>query len=169
MTNYKNEVKRLYYFSDKAKDVFLNSIGSSLPNDVKRDFDVNFRHYALENNNLIVHTSIKYTFKTKKQFLDLTYKANLINAVERLKQYSCITICRDFKNYDTNGNGIYKINLFGANVQYNRILNITSLVAVMRACLGFSAIMRNGCLIGNDCDHVYIQKMLKDYDIQATM
>lgn len=168
MTNYKNEVRTVYYFSDKAKDVFLNAVGSSLPDDVKRDFDINFGYYKLKDNSLIINDKIKYTFKTKTQFLKVAHKINLINTVQLLKQYSCITICRDFHGYDSCGNGVYMLRLFGANTKQNRILNITSLIATMRACLGFSAVMRGGCLIGDDCDHVYIQKMLADYDIQAT-
>ena len=158
-TNFKNLVNECIYFSESAKNYFLQNI--ELEKDIKLDFDVNYSFYKLLDCRLIVNNKVCYTFKTKKEFLNIVHEINFLNALEELKTYNNITIFTNFKKYDTTGNGIYNIRIYANYPKQERILNITSLIATLRACKGYNAYMVDGSLLGYDMDAIYIERDLK--------
>lgn len=165
MLNFKKLQNECFYFGKNAKNYFLQNV--TLNKDLKIDFDANYNFYKLQNKSLIVNNVVKYTFKTKKEYLKICYQVNLLNTLDDLKNYTNITIFKHFKNYTNCGIGKYNIQVFGNYEKQQRILNITCLIATIRACLNMDAIMQNDCLIGYDMDDIYIQRMLEKYNIKC--
>lgn len=158
-TNFKNEVNKSYCFTESAKNYFLQNV--ELEKDVKLDFDVNYSFYKLLDCRLIVNNKVCYTFKTKKEFLKITHEVNFLNCLEDLKHYTNLTMFMDFKNYTSCGVGIYNYKIYANYPKQERILNITSLIATLRACKGYNAYMSNGSLLGYDMDGIYIKNDLE--------
>ena len=154
MISFRKQIEECFYFSKEAKNYFLETI--DLQADVKREFDVNYSYFKLQDKKLIINNVCKYEFKTKKQYLEIVKQVNFLNTLLELEDLNNFTIFLDDK-----------IQILCNYEKQNRILNITYSIGLLLACKNINFTMIKGKINGSYSDSVLIQNFMNKIGLKC--